>query len=214
MFKAALFDLDGVVLDTESQYSVFWSSIFQRYFGEGEKMAKKIKGQTLQQIYHIYFNERKDLQQVISVELEVFEQHMSYPFILGFLPFVKALRAIGVKTAIVTSSTKEKMEHVYQNHPDLPSYFDAILTAGDFPHSKPAPDCYLLAAQRVSVPISECVVFEDSINGLRSGRASGAKVVGLATTNSKEIIAPIADVIIRDFTMITPPKLLADTLYH
>lgn len=212
MFKAALFDLDGVVLDTESQYSIFWSNIFQRYFGDGEKIAKKIKGQTLQQIYHTYFNKRMDIQQVISVELEAFEQQMTYPFIPGFLSFVKALRAIDVKTAIVTSSTKEKMEHVYQRHPDLPSYFDAILTAGDFPHSKPAPDCYLLAAHRVRVPISECVVFEDSINGLRSGRASGAKVIGLATTNSHEDIAPIADMVVPNFTVITSPKLLADTL--
>ena len=214
MFKAALFDLDGVVLDTESQYSAFWSGIFQRFLGDGENYAKKIKGQTLQQIFHTYFNEKMDLQRIISVELEDFEQRMNYPFIPGVLPFVKALRAIDVKTAIVTSSTKEKMEHVYQNHPDLPSYFNAILTAGDFPHSKPAPDCYLLAAHSVGVSISECVVFEDSINGLRSGCASGAKVVGLATTNCQEVIAPIADMVVSDFTVITSPKTLADALCH
>lgn len=52
MFQAALFDLDGVVLDTESQYTTFWAGVFERYYGDGETYAQKIKGQTLTQIYH------------------------------------------------------------------------------------------------------------------------------------------------------------------
>lgn len=214
MFKAALFDLDGVILDTESQYSIFWSGIFQRYFGDGEVFAKKIKGQTLQQIYKAYFDRDIERQQLISSELETFEQQMAYPFIPGFVTFVTALRSLNVKTAIVTSSTNEKMSHVYQAHPELSAYFDTILTAGDFPRSKPAPDCYLLAAERLCVPISECVVFEDSFNGLRSGRDSGAKVVGLSTTNPQEAIAPLADIVLPNFIFVASPLSLAETLCY
>lgn len=212
MFKAALFDLDGVVLDTESQYSVFWANVFQRYYGDGVTLAKKIKGQTLKQIYDAYFAGDEERQRRITSDLDAFEQRMSFPYIKGFVPFVASLRASGVKTAIVTSSTREKMESVYQALPELPSYFDAILTAEDFPRSKPAPDCYQIAARRLEATPEACVVFEDSINGLRSGRDSGARVVALATTNPANRIAPLAEKVVDDFQSIPSPQWLAERL--
>lgn len=212
MFSAALFDLDGVVLDTESQYTQFWAAIFQRYYGDGMTLAKKIKGQTLMQIYDAYFGGDTARQQQITEELDTFEQRMNYPYINGFVEFVTALRASGVRTAIVTSSTREKMESVYQAHEELPSYFDAILTAEDFPRSKPAPDCYLLAARRLGALPKDCVVFEDSINGLRSGRDSGAHVVALSTTNPHERVAPLAEWVVPDFQNIPSPQWLAELL--
>lgn len=99
------------------------------------------------------------------------------------------------------------MESVYRQHPEFKSIFDAILTSEDFDESKPSPDCYLKGAQCFGVKPVECVVFEDSFNGLKSGRASGAFVVGLATTNSPESIAPYADVVVKDFH---DPKLPKD----
>ena len=58
--KCALFDLDGVVFDTESQYSVFWGGVFRKYYPETEGLEQKIKGQTLVQIYDGYFKDDKD----------------------------------------------------------------------------------------------------------------------------------------------------------
>ena len=137
------------------------------------------------QIYHAYFDGDQQRQQLITSQLVDFEHNMGFPYIPGFEAFVTSLRASGVRTAIVTSSASDKMANVYRAHPELIPYFDLILTAGDFPRSKPAPDCYLLAASRLGVAPADCVVFEDSINGLRSGRDSGASVVGLATTNPR-----------------------------
>ena len=68
--------------------------------------------------------------------------------------------------------------------------------------SKPDPDCYLKAAECLGVNANECIVFEDSFNGLRSGRAAQMKVVGLATTNSAEAIAPYSDIQIADYLSI------------
>lgn len=212
MFQAALFDLDGVVLDTESQYTTFWADVFERYYGDGDAFARKIKGQTLTQIYHAYFDGDLDRQRLITSHLDDFEQHMAFPYIPGFETFVTSLRASGVRTAIVTSSAPEKMQQVYRAHPELIPYFDLILTAGDFPRSKPAPDCYLMAASRLGVAPADCVVFEDSINGLCSGRDSGASVVALATTNPRDVIAPLSDVVFPDFTVVPSPQWLADQL--
>ena len=197
-FKAALFDLDGVVFDTEPQYSIFWGGQFRRYYPEHPGMEQLIKGMTLVEIYEKYFQD-KDIQERITRELDEFEQTMDFVYVKGFENYVKSLRGRGVKTAVVTSSNMAKMENVYRKRPEFKTYFDAILTSEDFAESKPSPDCYQRAAQRFGLTKDECVVFEDSFNGLKSGRAAGMYVVGLATTNSPESIAPFADRVIKDY---------------
>ena len=92
------------------------------------------------------------------------------------------------------------MESVYRKHPEFKSLFDAILTSEDFEYSKPHPDCYLKAAARFGATPEECMVFEDSFNGLKSGRAAGMTVIGLATTNAAEAIAPLCDQVIKDYS--------------
>lgn len=197
-FKAALFDLDGVVFDTEPQYSIFWGGQFRRYYPEHLGMEQLIKGMTLVEIYEKYFQD-KDIQERITRELDEFEQTMDFVYVKGFENYVKSLRGRGVKTAVVTSSNMAKMENVYRKRPEFKTYFDAILTSEDFAESKPSPDCYQRAAQRFGLTKDECVVFEDSFNGLKSGRAAGMYVVGLATTNSPESIAPFADRVIMEY---------------
>ena len=200
MKKAALFDLDGVVFDTEPQYTVFWGQICREYHPEIPDLEYKIKGQTLTQIYDRFFSGQDEEQKVITQRLNEFESNMKFNYVEGFEEFIHSLRQKGVKTAVVTSSNREKMESVYRQRPEFKSLFDAILTSEDFEESKPSPDCYLKGAARFGVKPEDCVVFEDSFNGLKSGRASGAYVVGLATTNPAEAIAPYADQVINDFT--------------
>jgi len=200
MKKAALFDLDGVVFDTEPQYTVFWGQICREYHPEIPDLEYKIKGQTLTQIYDRFFSGQDEEQKVITQRLNEFESNMKFNYVEGFEEFIHSLRQKGLKTAVVTSSNREKMESVYRQRPEFKSLFDAILTSEDFEESKPSPDCYLKGAARFGVKPEDCVVFEDSFNGLKSGRASGAYVVGLATTNPAEAIAPYADQVINDFT--------------
>lgn len=198
--KAALFDLDGVVFDTESQYSVFWGEQCRKYHPEHPGLEHEIKGSTLTQIYDRWFS--GDLQQeqaVVTERLNAFEAQMRFEYIEGFEKLIADLHAHGVKTAVVTSSNLPKMESVYRRQPGFKTLFDAILTSEDFERSKPDPDCYLKAAQRFGFQNVECIVFEDSINGLRSGRAAGMKVVGLTTTNPQERVAEWSDIQIADY---------------
>ena len=198
--KAALFDLDGVVFNTEPQYTIFWGGIFDEYYPGNDHLADKIKGSTLVQIYDKYFADKPEGQAKITRRLDEFETKMQFNYIPGFVDYVKKLHKEGVKTAIVTSSNKMKMQAVYAQRPEVKEYFDAILTSEDFSESKPSPDCYLKAAARFSFDAKDCTVFEDSFNGLKSGRASGAYVIGLATTNSAESIAPYCDKVIKDYS--------------
>ena len=198
--KAALFDLDGVVFNTEPQYTIFWGGIFDEYYPGNDHLADKIKGSTLVQIYDKYFADKPEEQAKITRRLDEFETKMQFNYIPGFVDYVKKLHKEGVKTAIVTSSNKMKMQAVYEQRPELKEYVDAILTSEDFSESKPSPDCYLKAAARFGFDAKDCTVFEDSFNGLKSGRASGAYVIGLATTNSAESIAPYCDKVIKDYS--------------
>ena len=198
--KAALFDLDGVVFDTEPQYTIFWGSQCRLYHPEHPGLEHEIKGQTLTQIYDQWFSgPLLKEQQVITDRLNDYESKMHYDYIEGFERMIADLRSHGVKTAVVTSSNLPKMEAVYRYQPEFKNLFDAILTSEDFDRSKPDPDCYLKAAERLGANTDECIVFEDSFNGLRSGKAANMKVVGLATTNSAEAISELSDIQITDY---------------
>lgn len=206
---AALFDFDGVVMDTETQYSLFWNKIGKQYFPQIEEFGRIIKGQTLVNIYAKYFAGMEKEQQDITARLNQFEKDMAYEYIPGVVDFMKDLRAHGVKMAIVTSSNDLKMANVYKAHPELKELVDRILTAEMFTRSKPAPDCFLLGDEVFGTVPQNCVVFEDSFHGLEAGNAAGMAVVGLCTTNPKEAIADKCKLVIPDFTAFSFEKMKA-----
>ena len=133
---------------------------------------------------------------------------MRFDLIPGILEFLKALRDNHIRTAIVTSSDNEKLDSLWQAHPELKGYFDTIISADDITRSKPDPEGYLLAARRLGVKPEKAFVFEGSRAGLQAGRAGGMTVVGVATTLSADEITPLADRVINDFTGISPQEIL------
>lgn len=199
---AALFDLDGVVFDTETQYDVFWKTQGTAYNPGIPDFNKLIKGSTLKQILDTYFPDPRQQQQICE-DVVVFERNMTFSFIPGFMGFLTDLKKNGAKVAIVTSSDDTKMANVYRSHPDFAALFDSIVTADKITRSKPDPECYLLAARELGVPPEQAYVFEDSFAGLESGRRAGMTVVGVATTNSVEAITASSDRVITDFTGLT-----------
>lgn len=199
-FSAVLFDLDGVIVDTEGQYSLFWKQIGEEYMPSVPDFALAIKGRTLTQIYDTYFPDAAD-RAAITERLNAFERQMDFPYIAGAREFLEALQAQGVPTAIATSSNCDKMACLYARHPEIKNLITAVLTAEDARRSKPAPDCYLAAAERLGADISNCIVFEDSPSGLAAGRASGAFVIGVCTSLEATEIEPLCDMYIEDFTI-------------
>jgi HAD superfamily hydrolase (TIGR01509 family) len=180
---------------------VFWGSQCRLYHPEHPGLEHEIKGQTLEQIFDKWFSGPLTAEQpAIVARLNDFERQMTYDYINGFEAFASRLRSRGVRTAVVTSSNQTKMNSVYASRPAFSSLFDAILTSEDFNRSKPEPDCYLTAAHLFGLQPHECIVFEDSLNGLKSGRAAGMTVVGLTTTNPPEVVAPLSDIQAADYT--------------
>jgi HAD superfamily hydrolase (TIGR01509 family) len=205
---AVLFDFDGVVVDTEPQYTLFWDEKGKKYHPEIPNFGHHIKGQTLIQIYKQFFREPESLQDEITRQLLDYELTMHFEYIDGVVDFMKELREKGVKLAIVTSSNDAKMANAYREHPELKTMVDFIVTADRVTHSKPHPECFLLGAEMLGVEKDNCIVFEDSFHGIEAGNRAGMKVIGLATTNSAEAIADKCALVIPDFTDLSVEKMM------
>lgn len=203
--RGALFDLDGVIIDSESNYSIFWSAMAKEYAIPVPNFAQAIKGTTLSSILNDNFP-ASDHESIIQ-RIKDYEQEMLYPIFPGVIDFLTALRREGFRTAIVTSSNDAKMERLWQQQPALKSYFDTIVTDADVQRSKPDPQGYLLAAERLGCSPEQCYVFEDSFNGLLAGRRAGARVIALSTTNPAPTLQGKADLVIPSFLSFTPSDL-------
>lgn len=196
--KAALFDLDGTLFDTEGQYSIFWGRMARQYRPDIPHLEDIIKGTTLTSILSTYFPD-EEVQREIVEQLDLWETQMTYDFVPGAVEFIQDLKAHGVKCAVVTSSNQAKMRSVAVQRPEMSTLFDRILTSEDFTASKPNPQCYLLGAQVFGAELNECVVFEDAFNGLKAGMDAGIFTVGVAISNPAEKIREHCHHVINDF---------------
>ncbi len=196
----ALFDLDGVLIDTEGQYSIFWAETGRRYNVGGPTFANDIKGTNLALILDKFPTE---IRSEVKDAIHNYEYEMDYPLFDGALKLLEALRDAGIPIAIVTSSDNVKMELLYKRHPELRSHVSAVITGDQVTHSKPDPEGYLKGAAAIKRDIRDCYVFEDSLQGLEAGRRSGAKVIGLATTNPRSKVEPLADMTVDHISELT-----------
>ena len=193
-----LFDLDGVIFDTEGQYTEFWNGIGRDWLGDPD-LAEKLKGETIAQSLLRCFPDDALKREQVRKLLYDFESQMKFEYVPGAYEFLKHLKDNGFSTAIVTSSNRDKMAQVYKSRPEVPEMVCKVLTGDDFPRSKPFPDCYLLGMKTFGAIPENTYIFEDSFNGLKSARGAGGHVIGLATTNPREAVAPYSDIVIDDF---------------
>ena len=198
-FKAALFDLDGVIFDTEPQYTRFWKGEFHRYYPD--RTGLEDAGETLIQTFDGWFSGPLEAEREnVRTRLYAFEASMDFPYVKGTAEFIQALRALGIRTAVVTSSNQPKMQNVFRTHPEFTALFDRIVTSEDITHSKPAPDCYLKAAELLGVDPAECLAFEDSFNGLHSAMDAGTTVVAVTTAHPADEVKDLSHFQIPDYT--------------
>ncbi len=199
MKKTALFDFDGVIADTEPIYSEFWGNAAQRYRLEYEDFPHLIKGTTMPFILKTYFANHTQAEiDRLCRELQEFEIHMPFPLIAGSLDFIRMLKAHGVQVGLVTSSDNSKMANAFRALP-IQELFDTIVTADRITQGKPDPMCYLLGAADLKTDPADCLVFEDSFNGIKAADAAGMRVIGVSSTNPVEALKDLVFDVIPDF---------------
>ncbi len=189
-----LFDLDGVLVDSERVYTKIWEAIEKQWPTGIENFPYKIKGTTLEDILERYFPE--EVRQDVSNELIRLEGMMIYEALPGAIGFLDSLKKQDIPIALVTSSNDLKMEHLWMDMPGFKNYFDVIITGDEVKCSKPNPEGYLAAAAALGVNPKRCAVFEDSLQGVKAGKAAGAYVIGIAGTLKAEDIAPYSNVVV------------------
>lgn len=201
--KTALFDFDGVLVDTEPIYDIFWNEAGERYGTGINNFAAVIKGTTLPYIIEKYFSDRpEEFRQMILKESTEYESTMPLPAMPGSLEFLNRLKKNGVQIGLVTSSDNTKVERAFKLH-RLEKMFDTVVTADRITKGKPDPMCYLLAANDLGVSPADCLVFEDSFAGIQAGTAAGMRVIGLSTTNPEESLKDKVYEVIPNFEKIT-----------
>lgn len=177
--KAVLFDMDGVIFDTEREYLQEWNKIFEKYgyemkkeiyvsvMGRGRKKVKEIFkekfGNNLP-IEEMYIEKDKMLKEAI--------ENNKVPLKQGALELLEFLKKKGYKTALATSAKKDRVKSQV-THAKINNLFDAIVCADDIVNSKPDPEIFLKAAEKVNIKPENCVVIEDSEAGIRAAFNAG-----------------------------------------
>ncbi|MCH5215788.1 MAG: HAD family hydrolase [Muribaculaceae bacterium] len=202
-----LFDLDGVLIDTESLYTQFWSEINNTYPTGVDNFAYKIKGSNLERILTTYYPDTDSQKEILNA-LNKFEEEIQYRIFPGVIKFLSDLKNRGIPTALVTSSDIEKMRKLYNQHPSFKNYFDSIITGDMVSKSKPNPECFFKGASQIGIPTTNCYVFEDSPSGIKAGLDCGAKVIALATTLLRQDIDNSVAAIIDSFVDFDVEKML------
>lgn len=196
---AMLFDLDGVLIDSENLYTAFWDKTEKLYPTGIPDFAHAIKGTNLDSILCLFHPEERD---DILARILDFDSQLVYPMFDGAEALLRELRNLNIPAALVTSSNPEKMAQLSRQYPEFSAHFDAIVNGSMVSKGKPDPEGYLLAARMLGVDPGQCVVVEDSLQGIRAGRAAGCEVWGLYTTLPREAIAPEATFVFKNIAEI------------
>lgn len=197
---AYLFDLDGVVIDTEKEYTKIWTEIGDKHIPHIKNFAFQIKGNHLNNIYQNYLSHlsKEEWDEVLEYIRDL-GQKMTYNYVDGAKEFLQELKAKNHLTALVTSSDNHKLEILYSKLPEIKTFFDVIVSANDNVKGKPEPDPYLHAAEKLNIEPEKCIVFEDAIAGIESGISARMYVIALSTTFSAEVLRKYTPKVIPDF---------------
>lgn len=189
-----LFDLDGVLLDSERTYTEIWADINRVHPTGVENFPRVIKGKTLADILSIYFPDEAVAEDVMKRCIEA-EKHIEFHYMPGAVELLERLKALDIPRALVTSSDEVKMASLVKKMPDILDRFNAVVYGEMVKHGKPDPEPYLLGARLLGLSPQNCVVFEDALTGIASGKSAGCFVVGMSDTLGREAIEGKADIV-------------------
>lgn len=193
-----LFDLDGVIIDSEPEYTRIWAQINKEFPTGIQDFEHVIKGCTLSKILEENYKD-DDVRSAVSSRLHELEDKMKYNYMPHAHEFLDILKERKLLCVLVTSSDNKKMTHLYDELPEIKDYFSFIVTGDLVKNSKPSPEGYLLGAAKIGCHPQNCVVFEDSLQGVMAGNNAGAYVVGMEGTLPADILAPFSHIIIKGF---------------
>lgn len=180
MLNAILFDLDGTLIDSEGFYVKIWQEVLESYGMNiaGDSLLANLGGKTDVQAFGVlqlefgFTGEKEEL--LTRVHQRVAEKLLTetIPLMQGVREIIETLTKLQIRMAVVTSSKREISELHLGRH-GLLHHFEFLITRNDVERTKPAPDPYLKALEKLNLPASACLVLEDSPTGLAAAQSAG-----------------------------------------
>ena len=201
-----LFDMDGVLINSEPLHEFSFlelSGQFGRRF-ENESELQQFKGlpevSIVKLFREIFPTLTLESQEITRLRLELLQANFQVvEMIEGALDFLKRCKRAGFRLGLTTSAAPAIQQLAFEKF-SLAKYFDAVITGDDITRGKPDPEPYLLTAARLGQPASACMVIEDAVSGVISGKAAGCFVVGMTTSfPAGDLAAAGADLVIGSF---------------
>jgi HAD superfamily hydrolase (TIGR01509 family) len=205
MSFAVIFDMDGVIVDSNPFHKIALKEFCQKYGFSltEEQLRAKIYGRTNKDWLTNLFGELPDeqIQQYAYEKEYLFQQLYQHDIqpVHGLREFLDHLQIQQIPYAIGTSAPRMNVDFTLQKTA-LESYFSLILDERFVSKGKPNPEIYLKVADKLGFPPTQCIVIEDSFSGIQAGLAAGSKVIGISTTHThEELVATGVSLIIEDF---------------
>ena len=206
MIQTVIFDMDGVIVDTEPVHHFAYQQHFEQLkIDVSPEMYASFTGNSTKNIYErlkLAFNLTDDIKTLVETKRnlfnEAFDQKKDLYLLDGVEDLIKELNENEIQLILASSSANVTIERIF-NRFNLHSYFSHKVSGEDFPKSKPHPAIFQHAAFLSKTPVENCIVIEDSTNGIMAAKAAGIYCVGYESVNSKLQDYSLADLVISHF---------------
>ena len=211
---AAIFDMDGTMVDNTPYHFKTWQTLYKKY-GIGDLSEETYKTEIsgvpiMDTVRSLFPDADEETLKSLVREKEQLYQEIYTPFIApinGLENLLTELKDGGVKLAMASSASWDDIDFVL-SHVKVRQYFDVIIDGNRVSKGKPNPQIFLKAAADLQMRPEDCIVFEDSMAGIKAGNAAGMKVIGITTAHPADKLKPTS-LTINDYTELSLQKLQA-----
>ncbi|NMA65703.1 MAG: HAD family phosphatase [Clostridiaceae bacterium] len=202
MIKALVFDMDGVIIDSEPLQIEIIVQVLKQLGGNSKpEEIYEFVGATNDELWAT-LKKRHNIKKSVKEILEIHDSYKKKRFpeakletVEGIPELIKEAKRKGLKIALATSSTKFLAEYILKRF-DIYQYFNILVTADDISNSKPNPEIYIKAANLLGVNSDECIAIEDAHLGVKAAKAAGMKCIAYVNPNSGKQDLTDADIIV------------------
>ena len=214
MLKAVIFDMDGVIIDSEPMHNKAYYDMFNEVgINVSTELYESFTGQSTINICKRlcdHFELKETPETLVALKRKhykhFFESNSNLGLIDGVLDLIKDYRNNKLKLVVASSAAMTSINQIFDRF-DLNQYFSGKLSGGDLKESKPHPEIFIKAAKTTGFKKEECVVIEDSTNGIKAAKAADIFCIGYDSFHSKNQDYSTADMVIKDFKEIAFNKL-------
>ena len=205
LIKGAIFDMDGVVVDNHKFHFKAWMAFAEKYKFtlNADIYRDQYNGKTNRDLFKMIFGDISEEQiHLYAAEKEGMYQELYLPHLkahTGLIEFLDYLQKKKIRIALGTSAPKINVDFTLDRL-KLRQYFEVIVDGHQVSKGKPDPEVYKLCCMKLGLEPQRCVVFEDSLAGLESGKRAGCSIIGVATSHEAWELKVMTDTIIHDFT--------------